>query len=295
MNAITAQLNRHWPTWKAWVAITRIDKPVGSLLLLWPTLWALWMAAEGVPSIANLMIFTLGVFLMRSAGCVINDYADRKVDGHVKRTSDRPLATGALTPKAALIGFALLCAIAFLLVLLTDQRTILLSLGGVALAALYPFMKRYTHLPQLFLGAAFSWAIPMAFSAEASELSIYLWLLYAANLCWTMAYDTYYAMVDRDDDIKIGVKSTAILFGEMDLAMIASLQAMALGFLFFAGQQFELSWIFYCGLTIGALFLGWQLWAARDRSREACFSVFRQSHWFGAIVWIALVADYALR
>ena len=244
MNAITAQLNRHWPTWKAWVAITRIDKPVGSLLLLWPTLWALWMAAEGVPSIANLMIFTLGVFLMRSAGCVINDYADRKVDGHVKRTSDRPLATGALTPKAALIGFALLCAIAFLLVLLTDQRTILLSLGGVALAALYPFMKRHTHLPQLFLGAAFSWAIPMAFSAEASELSIYLWLLYAANLCWTMAYDTYYAMVDRDDDIKIGVKSTAILFGEMDLAMIASLQAMALGFLFFAGQQFELSWIF---------------------------------------------------
>ena len=178
MNAITAQLNRHWPTWKAWVAITRIDKPVGSLLLLWPTLWALWMAAEGVPSIANLMIFTLGVFLMRSAGCVINDYADRKVDGHVKRTSDRPLATGALTPKAALIGFALLCAIAFLLVLLTDQRTILLSLGGVALAALYPFMKRHTHLPQLFLGAAFSWAIPMAFSAEASELSIYLSLIH---------------------------------------------------------------------------------------------------------------------
>lgn len=294
MNVLTAQLNRHWPTWKAWVAITRIDKPIGSLLLLWPTLWALWIAAEGVPSIANLVIFTLGVFLMRSAGCVINDYADRKVDGHVKRTSDRPLATGALTPKAALIGFALLCAIAFALVLFTDHRTVLLSLGGVLLAALYPFMKRHTHLPQLFLGAAFSWAIPMAFSAEADNLSVFIWLLYAANLCWTIAYDTYYAMVDRDDDIKIGVKSTAILFGEMDLAMIATLQMMNIGFLFFAGQQFGLGGIFYFGLAFGALFLAWQLWTARSRSREDCFAVFRQSHWFGAIIWIALVLSYTL-
>lgn len=294
MNTLITQLNHHWPTWKAWVAITRIDKPVGSLLLLWPTLWALWIAAEGMPSIANLIIFTLGVFLMRSAGCVINDYADRKVDGHVKRTSDRPLATGALTPKAALVGFALLCLVALLLVLLTNQRTILLSFGGLVLAALYPFMKRHTHLPQLFLGAAFSWAIPMAFSAEATDLSVFLWLLYAANLCWTIAYDTYYAMVDRDDDLKIGVKSTAILFGEMDLAMIGALKAMSLGFLFFAGQQFELGNFYYLGVGIGALFLGWQLWSARDRSREACFSAFRQSHWFGMIIWIALVMDYGL-
>lgn len=294
MNAFTAQLDRLWPTWKAWIAITRIDKPVGSLLLLWPTLWALWIAAEGVPSVSNLIIFTLGVFLMRSAGCVINDYADRQVDGHVQRTSDRPLVTGTLTPKAALVGFTLLCAIAFLLVLFTDQRTILLSVGGLILAALYPFMKRHTHLPQLFLGAAFSCSIPMAFSAEADELSVFLWLLYAANLCWTIAYDTYYAMVDRDDDIKIGVKSTAILFGEMDLAMIAALQLMNLGFLFFAGQQFDLGGIFYIGLTFGAAFLSWQLWAARSRSREDCFAVFRQSHWFGVIILIALIFDYGL-
>lgn len=293
MNALTQLLDQHWPTWKAWIAITRVDKPVGSLLLLWPTLWALWIAAEGIPSTANLIIFTAGVFLMRSAGCVINDFADRKVDGHVKRTSDRPLATGALTPKAALIGFAVLCTIALLLVLLTNERTVLLSLGGVALAALYPFMKRHTHLPQLFLGAAFSWAIPMAFSAEASELSVYLWLLYAANLCWTIAYDTYYAMVDRDDDLKIGVKSTAILFGEMDLAMIATLQAMGIGFLFFAGQQFNLGTFYYVGLILGSVFLAWQVWAARSRERDVCFNVFRQSHWFGAIIWLALVIDYA--
>jgi len=234
------------------------------------------------------------VFLMRSAGCVINDYADRKVDGHVKRTNERPLATGALTPKAALTGFALLCMIAFVLVLFTNGMTIWLSLGGVALAAIYPFMKRHTHLPQLFLGAAFSWAIPMAFAAESQSLPAYLWLFYAANLCWTMAYDTFYAMVDRDDDLKIGVKSTAILFGELDLHMIGLLQAMSLGFLWFAGQQFGFSWVYNLSLLIGAAFLGWQLWAARSRSREDCFMVFRQSHWFGFIVWLGIISHYML-
>ena len=200
---LTTRLDSLWPQWRAWIAITRLDKPVGSYLLLWPTFWALWTAAEGIPSVSNLLIFTAGVFLMRSAGCVINDYADRKVDGHVKRTNERPLATGALSAKAALIGFGILCAVSFALVLLTNSMTIWLSFGGVALAAIYPFMKRHTHLPQLFLGAAFSWAIPMAFAAESESLPAYLWLFYAANLCWTVAYDTFYAMVDRDDDLKI--------------------------------------------------------------------------------------------
>tara|TARA_B100000029_G_scaffold186958_2_gene184283 strand:+ start:11535 stop:12422 length:888 start_codon:yes stop_codon:yes gene_type:complete len=289
---LTTRLDSLWPQWRAWIAITRLDKPVGSYLLLWPTFWALWTAAEGIPSVSNLLIFTAGVFLMRSAGCVINDYADREVDGHVKRTNERPLATGALSAKAALIGFGILCAVSFALVLLTNSMTIWLSFGGVALAAIYPFMKRHTHLPQLFLGAAFSWAIPMAFAAESESLPAYLWLFYAANLCWTVAYDTFYAMVDRDDDLKIGVKSTAILFGELDLQMISLLQAMNLAFLFFAGQQFGFNWIYYLGLVIGALFLGWQIWSARSRSRDDCFRVFRQSHWFGAIVWLGIAGNY---
>ena len=290
----TARLDTLWPSWRAWIAITRLDKPVGSYLLLWPTFWALWTAAEGTPTIANLIIFTLGVFMMRSAGCVINDYADRKVDGHVKRTSERPLATGALSPGAALKGFAILIGASFLLVLLTNSMTIWLSFGGVALAAIYPFMKRHTHLPQLFLGAAFSWAIPMAFAAESETLPAYLWLFYAANLCWTMAYDTFYAMVDRDDDLKIGVKSTAILFGELDLHMIAVLQALNVGFLFFAGQQFDFSWVYFVALTAGALFLSWQIWSARSRDRDVCFRVFRQSHWYGVIIWAGIVSHFLL-
>ena len=292
MNALTTKLDQIWPQWRPWIQITRMDKPVGSYLLLWPTFWALWLAAEGTPSLANLIIFTLGVFLMRSAGCVINDFADRKVDGHVKRTCDRPLATGALTPKAALSGFAILCVVAFALVLLTNTMTVLLSFGGVVLAFIYPFMKRHTHLPQLFLGAAFSWAIPMAFAAEASALPVALWLIYAANLCWTVAYDTYYAMVDRDDDLKIGVKSTAILFGDLDLHMIGLLQLMNLGCLALAANQFDLNWPFYLSLIVGAAFLGWQLWQARHRDRESCFRVFRQSHWYGVIIWAGLILSF---
>ena len=292
MKTLTTRLDNLWPQWRPWIQITRLDKPVGSYLLLWPTFWALWIAAAGTPSLANLIIFSLGVFLMRSAGCVINDFADRKVDGHVKRTSDRPLATGALSSRAALTGFALLCLVAFLLVLLTNRMTILLSFGGVALAFIYPFMKRHTHLPQLFLGAAFSWAIPMAFAAESSGLPAALWLLYAANLCWTIAYDTYYAMVDRDDDLKIGVKSTAILFGDLDLHMIGLLQVMALACLALAGARFELGGVYYLSLLAGALFLAWQLWQARDRDRESCFRVFRQSHWFGVIVWAGIVLSF---
>ncbi|WP_419812017.1 4-hydroxybenzoate octaprenyltransferase [Bacterioplanoides sp.] len=288
------QLDRYFPRWFDWVQLTRIDKPVGSYLLLWPTLWALWVAGEGQPSFANVCIFILGVFLMRSAGCVINDFADRNIDGHVKRTHDRPLAAGRISAKEALMTFALLITAAFILVLFTNVFTVLLSFGGLALASLYPFMKRHTHLPQVVLGAAFSWAIPMAFAAQSDELPTVVWLLYIANLSWTIAYDTVYAMVDRDDDIKIGVKSTAVLFGDMDIVMVATLKGIAVFALLLAGSQLQLGWPYYLSLLAGAAFLGWQVWNIRSRERDICFATFRQSHWFGLIVWAGLVAHYVL-
>ncbi|HAB24724.1 MAG TPA: 4-hydroxybenzoate octaprenyltransferase, partial [Pantoea sp.] len=198
---------------QAYSRLMRIDKPIGTLLLLWPTLWALWLSDMGVPPLSVLVVFVLGVFVMRAAGCVINDFADRKVDGFVKRTAGRPLPSGAVSEKEAKILFVLLGLLAFALVLTMNLMTILLSLGGLALAWCYPFMKRYTHLPQVVLGAAFGWAIPMAWAAVSESLPLECWLVFLANICWTVAYDTQYAMVDRDDDIKIGVKSTAILFG----------------------------------------------------------------------------------
>lgn len=299
MNALTQplrqQLDRHLPRWFDWVQLTRIDKPVGSYLLLWPTLWALWVAGDGQPDFANVLIFVLGVFLMRSAGCVINDFADRKIDGHVKRTNGRPLATGKITAKEALITFAVLILLAFVLVLFTNQFTVLLSFGGLALASLYPFMKRHTHLPQVVLGAAFSWAIPMAFAAQSNELPAVVWLLYMANLSWTVAYDTVYAMVDRDDDLKIGVKSTAVLFGDLDIAMVAILKGLAVFALLLAGSQSEMSWPYYVCLLAGVVFMAWQVWSIRSRERDICFAIFRQSHWFGLIIWIGFVAHYLLK
>ncbi|OYT94169.1 MAG: 4-hydroxybenzoate polyprenyltransferase, partial [Pseudomonas sp. PGPPP3] len=219
-------LNRLHP--RAWdfVQLMRLDKPIGIYLLLWPTLWALWVAAKGVPSASNLLIFVGGVILMRAAGCVINDYADRHFDGHVSRTQARPLASGKVKPREALALFAGLVALSFALVLCTNATTVWLSFGGVALAACYPFMKRYTFYPQVVLGAAFSWGMPMAFSAETGSVPPEAWLLYIANLLWTVAYDTYYAMADREDDLKIGVKSTAILFGDADRLIIACLQGL---------------------------------------------------------------------
>lgn len=294
MNAATDLLNRLWPQWRDWVAITRLDKPVGSYLLLWPTLWALWIAGAGQPDLQLILIFIAGVFLMRSAGCVINDFADRKVDGQVKRTADRPLANGRLSERQALTGFALLCLLAFGLVLLTNRFTVLLSFGGLALAALYPFMKRHTHLPQVFLGAAFSWAIPMAFAAQTETVPAVAWLLFAANLAWTVAYDTLYAMVDRDDDIRIGVKSTAILFGDLDLFMVGLLYAIALLSLLAVFGQTGMSWPAYMGLLAGALWLAWWLFSVRSRAREACFRAFRQNHWFGLLVWAGIVIHYLL-
>ncbi len=275
--------------------LLRLDRPIGSLLLLWPTYWALWLAADGVPSLANLIIFTLGVFLMRAAGCAINDFADRKVDGHVKRTKDRPLASGRIKPVEAVALFAGLSLAAFgMVVLFTNTLTLYLSFAGVLLAFIYPFMKRFTHLPQLFLGAAFSWAIPMAWAAETGELSQLAWLLFTANVLWTVAYDTLYAMVDRDDDLKIGIKSTAILFGEADRAIIAMLQALVILVLVIVGLQADLGGWFYLGaLGMAGLFV-YQQHLARHRSRIGCFDAFLNNNWAGFSVFLGLLLDRLL-
>ncbi len=282
----------NWPKIKPFFELMRLDKPVGIYLLLWPTLWALWVAAKGIPDFSVLLIFTLGVIFMRSAGCVINDYADRKVDGHVGRTVNRPLITGAVTSKQALILFFGLLVTSFLLVLFTNTLTIQLSFAGAALAAIYPFMKRHTHLPQVFLGAAFSWAIPMAFAAQADELPKYLWLIYMANLSWTVAYDTMYAMVDRDDDIKIGVKSTAILFGDADKVMIGILQAITIFCLLLLGSELALNAFYYLGLAVATALMVYQQKLIRGRDKAGCFAGFLNSHWVGVAVWIGLVLAY---
>ena len=288
-------LNRFNP--RAWdfIQLTRMDKPIGIYLLLWPTLWALWVAAKGVPSLGNLLIFVLGVVLTRAAGCVINDFADRKVDGHVKRTEQRPMASGKISSKEALVFFALLMGVSFLLVLCTNAPTIWLSFGALALAASYPFMKRYTYYPQVVLGAAFSWGIPMAFTAETGSLPAAAWLLYIANLLWTVAYDTYYAMTDREDDLQIGVKSTAILFGDADRVIILSLQGLALGCLLLAGSHFELGGWFHLGLLAAAGCFVWEFWYTRDRDPQRCFKAFLHNHWAGLAIFVGIVLDYALR
>ncbi len=274
--------------------LMRFDKPIGTLLLLWPTLWALWFAAGGVPDIKNLLIFIPGVILMRAAGCVINDVADRRVDGHVTRTQSRPLPRGAVRAKEALFVFLLLCLAAFGLVLLTNPLTIKLAFVGVALAACYPFMKRFTHLPQLVLGAAFAWSIPMAFSAQTNQLPTELWALYAAVILWTVAYDTFYAMVDREDDLKIGVKSTAILFGDMDIPITATLQVLVLVALAMTGTNFGRGlWFFLSLLAAGTLFL-YQQFLIRHCEPDKCFKAFLNNHHVGAVIFIGLALDYQL-
>lgn len=277
------------------IQLMRINRPIGSLLLLWPTWWALWLAADGFPSLANLAIFTLGVFFMRAAGCVINDYADRHLDGHVKRTRERPLVTGRVRPGEAITLFLGLCLVSFLMVVLfTNSLTLWLSFGGVALAFIYPFMKRYSHLPQIVLGAAFSWAIPMAWAAEAGEVTRIVWLLYIANLVWTVAYDTLYAMVDRDDDLKIGIKSTAVLFGDMDRAAVAILQTTTVLTLLLVGLQTSLGGLFVLGLVaMGGLF-GYQQWLIQGRHRDRCFQAFLNNNWAGFAVFLGLALDLAL-
>ncbi|UCJ19086.1 4-hydroxybenzoate octaprenyltransferase [Pseudomonas sp. MM211] len=288
-------LNRLHP--RAWdfVQLTRMDKPIGIYLLLWPTLWALWIAAEGVPSLKSLVIFVVGVILMRAAGCVINDYADRNFDGHVSRTKARPLASGRVSAREALILFAVLIALSFGLVLLTNATTVWLSFGALGVAALYPFMKRYTYYPQVVLGTAFSWGMPMAFTAETGSLPVAAWLLLLANVIWTVAYDTYYAMADREDDLKIGVKSTAILFGDADRVIILGLQGLALLCLALAGARFELGLYFYLGLLVAAACFAWEFHMTHEREPLVCFQAFLHNHWAGLAIFIGIVLDYALR
>ncbi|WP_435274982.1 4-hydroxybenzoate octaprenyltransferase [Psychrobium sp. nBUS_13] len=276
------------------IQLTRLDKPIGTLLLLWPTYWALWLSANGFPKLDVFIVFTLGVLMMRSAGCVINDFADRKVDGKVKRTDQRPLATGVVSSKEALGLFFALLVISFALVLTMNSLTIGLSFVAVALATTYPFMKRYTHLPQVVLGAAFGWSIPMAFAAQSNELPPQMWWLFTANLCWTVAYDTYYAMVDRDDDVNIGVKSTAILFGRFDRLAIALLQIATVICLIQVGLLEQLSWIYYAGIAIaGALFTK-QFIDTSKRDRESCFKSFLANNHVGWVLFTAIFADYWL-
>ncbi|SFC27026.1 4-hydroxybenzoate polyprenyltransferase [Marinospirillum celere] len=278
----------------AFIRLMRLDRPIGTWLLMWPTLWALWFAAEGLPDLNILVIFVLGVILMRAAGCVINDYADRNFDGHVERTQKRPLATGEVSAREALILFALLSLAAFILVLFTNSLTLLLTPAGLALAACYPFMKRYTHFPQVVLGAAFSWAIPMAFAAQTASLPPALWLIFAANLVWTVAYDTAYAMEDRPDDLKIGIKSTAVFFGDYDRLAIGVLQLATLGLLIAAGLTFERGLYFFIGLACMALLFSWQQWLIRERQRGPCLEAFLNNHYAGMLVFIGLVVDYLL-
>ncbi|ENM5731817.1 4-hydroxybenzoate octaprenyltransferase [Vibrio mimicus] len=269
---------------RAYWQLMRMDRPIGSLLLLWPTLWALLLAAQGLPDVRVLVVFVLGVFLMRSAGCVINDFADRHVDGHVKRTSQRPLPAGLVSAKEALLLFVVLTVTAFLLVLTMNTLTIQLSFVGILLAFIYPFMKRFTHLPQLVLGLAFSWSIPMAWSAQADTLPPQVWVLFLINALWTVAYDTQYAMVDRDDDVKIGIKSTAILFGRWDKRIIGLLQLATLGLLVALGQGLELSASYYWSLLVAAGLFAYQQHLIRYRERMPCFQAFLNNNYVGMAI-----------
>lgn len=273
---------------KAFWQLTRMDRPIGSLLLLWPTLWALFLAADGIPSWHVLIVFILGVVFMRAAGCVINDFADRKVDGHVKRTANRPLPSGLVSSKEALLLFAVLVVCSFLLVLTMNTLTIALSSIGIFLAVAYPFMKRVTYLPQFVLGLAFSWAVPMAYAAESNQIPVEAWLLFVINSLWTIAYDTQYAMVDRDDDVKIGIKSTAILFGRFDKLIIGLLQLSVLTLLIVLGSLLVLSSVYYWGVLAAAGFFVYQQWLIKGREREACFKAFLNNNYVGGLLFIAI-------
>lgn len=276
-------------TMPQFIYLMRLDKPIGILLLLWPTLWALWLASAGHPSQLNLFIFITGVIVMRSAGCVINDIADRHVDCHVERTSRRPLASGKMSVLSAILWFSGLMLLAFLLVLLCNTQTITLAFIGAALAMFYPLMKRFTHLPQLGLGVAFSWCVPMAFTAETNTVSSAGWFLFAACVLWPVIYDTMYAMVDRDDDKKIGVKSTAILFGLQDKKIIAALQGFFIVMLICIGILFNLKQIYYYSLIVVAMLFVYQQWLIKDRERQPCFRAFLNNNWVGLVIFLGIL------
>lgn len=272
--------------------LMRLDRPIGIWLLLWPTLWALWLASRGAPHEATFVVFVAGVVLTRSAGCAINDFADRRVDGHVARTASRPLATGRLTVQEAVAIYVVLSLAAFGLVLTLDRLTITYAVAGAGLMFVYPFLKRVFPLPQVWLGAAFSWGIPMAFAAERHEVPRLAWIVFAAGVLWSTVYDTIYAMVDRDDDLRLGVKSTAILFGTADRAIIGALQVAVLVLLWIAGDEAGLGYWFRGALGVGAVFFAWQQWLIRRRERDGCFRAFLNNHWFGLAVFVGIALDY---
>jgi len=280
--------------WNAYWRLMRFDKPIGILLLLWPTWWALLLAGAGHPSLKNILVFTTGVVLMRAAGCVMNDIADREFDPLVERTRQRPLASGELKLGQAVGAFLALMTLAFLLVLLTNALTIKLAFAGAALAASYPFFKRVTHLPQIVLGIAFGWGIPMAFAAETGELPWPAWWLLAINTVWSVIYDTLYAMVDRDDDLAVGIKSTAILFGKNDILIVGLLMVLMILMLSYLGIALGLAWPWYIGLLCAALLFSRQLFNARTRDRDACFRAFLNNNWVGLLVFLGLAGHFAV-
>jgi 4-hydroxybenzoate polyprenyltransferase len=280
------------PRLRDYISLMRLDKPIGIFLLLWPTLWALLVASEGQPDPKIVLIFILGVIVMRSAGCVINDYADRDIDRHVSRTQNRPLTAGRLSTTEAKLLFILLCVIALYLVLQLNRLTLLLSVVGVLLAASYPFMKRVTHLPQVYLGAAFGWAVPMAFAAQINSVPPIAWLMFTATVLWATAYDTMYAMVDREDDLALGIKSTAILFGDSDRHIIGIIQGMLLVCLLMIGHQAGLGPFYYTGVLVAAGLAVYQQQLIRYREREGCFRAFLNNNWFGAVVFAGMLLDY---
>ena len=272
--------------------LMRVDKPIGIWLLLWPTLWGLWLAGEGTPDQGLFVVFVLGVIVMRSAGCVLNDYVDRKIDPYVERTRTRPIASGAVAPMEALILFAALSLIAIGLATMLNRPAQLLAIVAGGLTVAYPFVKRYVSIPQFILGAAFGWAVPMAFAAETGETPELAWLVFGTAMIWAVIYDTFYAMVDREDDLKVGIKSTAILFGEVDIFVIAGLQLLMLVALLLVGYRADLSVWYYLSVLIAAAMMAYHLWLARDRQPPGCFAAFLHNHYIGMAVFIGIVLHY---
>jgi len=269
--------------------LMRVNKPIGTFLLLWPTFWALWLASDDFPPVHLIIIFSCGVFLMRSAGCVINDYADRNIDGQVARTKLRPLAVRTVTEKEALILFIVLALLAFGLVLMLNFTSMILSFIALAIATIYPFMKRVTYFPQVVLGMAFSMAIPMAFAAVLDEIPLTAWLVYTTNLLWVLAYDTLYGMVDKKDDLKIGVKSTAIFFGEADLQITATIQGMFIFGMLLVGGKFNLNVYYYISLGLASMLIAWQIYSCRNHEPQKCFNAFLNNNWVGLIIFFGIV------
>jgi len=281
-----------YPTLGHLIAVSRLNKPIGIYLLLWPTMWGLWLASEGYPGIHLFLVFLLGTVFTRSAGCIINDIADRKIDNKVERTQLRPLATGELAVSDALFFIGGLMFLSLLLVLTTNWLTLGLAVVAAFVAAIYPLMKRYTYLPQVVLGIAFSFGIPMAYAATSNEVPNVAWLILTANVLWTVAYDTAYAMVDRDDDLKIGVKSTAILFGDLDKFMIGALQVGFIFCMYLLGDQLELGWPYWLSLIVAIGFLVYQQWLIKDRQKDRCFQAFLNNHWVGLVIFVGIMIHF---